>query len=222
MPLNNFHQRGNFLIIAVCVPTTHGRTVSLMWAVNTHTVLANVPHVLAVRTDYSVDRNREALAEQALATPGVAHILWMDDDIWPPPNVVPGMLARKYPIVSGVYVDKQNRMCAGMFSGDGSKTPLVLNRVPAPAAGQITFVDAVGLGFCLMETNIFRRLKQPWFESASSLSEDFRLFRRCGDELGIRVLLDGNVPLGHEQQMRLSINGSVQPLATVMQPTVIV
>ncbi len=195
--------------LVVAIPTGHGRRVALHWALGLRLFGLPGEHRFVLRSDYAVDEAREGLARDALAVPGATHILWWDDDIWPPPGAVSLALRHRYPIVSGIYRDRQGRICAGDFyqgRADAFQRPLA-----GPTAGGVAYVDAAGLGFCLMDLRLFRRLQPPWFRYSPEFSEDFRLFWRIKQELGVRVLLDGDIRLGHEASVVTDSDGRTQP-----------
>lgn len=197
--------------LVVAMPTTAGRHVSIFWAIHLRKMPLPVgTHVLA-RTDYSVAVNRNALVRWALAVPDLTHILWWDDDIWPPLDAVPTLFGYGEPIVSGVYRDKQRRSVLANFR----ETPegLRIDRVEPPGPGQHVRVDMTGLGFCLMDLRLFRRLDPPWFEYAEDLGEDAYFFRRVNQALGLRPLASGDVACRHEQPALIATDGTVEPVA---------
>ena len=178
--------------IAICIPSTAGRHPSIFWAMQLKLYTIPYKHKVLMRTDYAVDLNREGLAELALAE-GVSHILWWDDDIWPPMGAVSRMMAHRAPIVSGNYVDKKGWSIAARFNADD----MMVQRAEPQGDGHI-LVDMVGLGFCLMETRILTQLPKPWFVYKPEQGEDAYFFRQVHDLLQIPVVLDYQIACGHE------------------------
>jgi hypothetical protein len=196
-------------VVAVCIPTTHGRRVSVPWLLATEQFSSPLPMRLHVFTDYSVATGRERLAEIALEE-GAAFILWWDDDIYPPSNGLELALRHRYPIVSGCYLDREDRPAAawiGDYEGEMVASPINL-----PAPGYTATAHVAGLGFCLIDTRIFRALPKPWFRYEHRLSEDFYFFLQVQRRLGIPVLLDGDLALGHERTEQVGPDGSRKPL----------
>ncbi|MHC1624465.1 MAG: hypothetical protein ACXQS2_00410, partial [Methermicoccaceae archaeon] len=79
------------------------------------------------------------------------------------------------------------------------------------------YVDAVGLGFCLIDARVFDRIEYPWFEyivdvvdgRKREISEDFNFFLKT-IEKGFKVLVDGGVICPHEANVQLLWNGDVR------------
>ncbi len=194
--------------VVVLMPTTQGHRVALQWSLGMSLLGFPCGHQFALRTDYAVDQARELLLQDALAAPGATHCLWWDDDVWPQPDALSRLMRHRYPIVSGIYLDRRGQIVAGNFH-DGRREALDRPASP-PQPGHALFVDAVGLGFCLMDLRIFRHLPRPWFVYDRTFSEDFYLCWNIRERLGIRVLLDGDVLLGHESPMLVQPDGSVR------------
>ena len=198
--------------LLVAMPTTAGRHVSIFWAIHLRKMPLPAGTAVLARTDYAVDTNRNALVRAALQIPGVTHLLWWDDDIWPPLDAVPLLLRYGEPLVTGVYRDKQGRSVLANFreTDDG----LRIDRVEIPGPGQHVRVDMTGLGFCLVDLAVYRRLDPPWFQYRENLGEDAFFFRRANQELGLRPLATGDVACRHEQPALLAADGTLEPVAT--------
>jgi len=197
--------------IAVCTPTTYSQRVSLPWMLDYLRLECPFERHPLVHTHYLVDANREALAEKALAL-GVTHVLWYDDDVRPAPDALLRALRHHHPLVAGAYMGKQHAVCIGDFvQDDAGRT--VVRPVAPPGRGQVVEVDACGFGFLLMDARVLRRLARPWFVyERDGMSEDYAFCRRVKEKLGLRVLVDGDVRLGHEMGMQARPDGSVVPL----------
>ncbi len=178
--------------LAILIPSTAGRHPSIFWAMQLKLYQIPFQHKLLMRTDYAVDVNREGLAEMALQL-GASHVLWWDDDIWPPNGAVQRMMQHKAPIVSANYVDKKGWSTAAWFNDQDAN----IVRADTTGTGSL-LVDMVGLGFCLMETRILRQVSRPWFVYRPEQSEDAHFFRKVKQELGIPVVLDYQIRCGHE------------------------
>lgn len=195
--------------IAVCMPTTAGRAVSIYWAL--HLRLLALPNLsrFLIRSDYRVDSNREGLAESALAIPGITHLLWWDDDIWPARNGLASLLRHRYPVVSGVYRDKQGRSTVMRFA-NADRTRI--DRLEPPKPGTRLYAEATGLGWCLVDVRLLRRLPRPWFRFENTMGEDCYFFRRLIETWRIPVLVDGDAACGHEMPTRLRADNVTEPI----------
>lgn len=183
--------------LAVLTPTVHDAGLSVARALSMQMLetplQAGVPHF---RFDYKVDVNREALADTALSE-GADWVLWWDDDILVAPDALVRLFAHRYPICSGLYVDRQDRMAAAYLAEWQGKT--LAARMEELPAGHCAYLDGVGLGFCLMDARVLRRLPRPWFEYTPEVGEDFGFFLSVQRHLGIEVLVDGAVRCRHER-----------------------
>ncbi len=105
-------------------------------------------------------RNRNVIIDQALDN-GATHILFLDDDTCPPPNILTRLLWHDKDMVTGLYVMRNfphkpiifgyaddNGRCAHTYPIDGET-----NLIPCVASG---------LGACLINTRVFRGMDKPW------------------------------------------------------------
>lgn len=184
--------------VAICLPTTQHRTPSIYWTMMFKLYRLSHSHTVLMRTDYRVDLNRTGLVELVLNQPHITHILWWDDDIWPPAGAVDMLLRHHYPLVSGVYRDQKGWSVLADFTDD---TGTAIERLAPPEPGTAIWADMTGLGFCLMHRDIFTQLPRPWFDYRADRGEDAYLFWQIKQHLGLRVLVDGTVQCGHEAAM---------------------
>jgi hypothetical protein len=202
------------MVLAVCMPGVHDRPRSLDWGRRFARVQLPPGTMVLHQYHYHVDRCRQLLAEEALRR-GATHLLWWDDDCWPPEDGVLRLLRHRYPWCTGVYVDRNGLLALGMFREDLGPGRMLRPTVPPPP-GRIGWADACGLGFCLMDAVLFRRLAPPWFRFEfhpdGHVGEDIYLSRRIRGELGIRVLVDGDVRIDQEEIVLHRPDGSRIPV----------
>lgn len=157
---------------------------------------------------------RNCLAE--MATDRQAdYLLWIDADMNltnPDPVKALELLlddvqTEGFDIVSGLYTDKRWRKpCAlslhpekgSFYEYDDLKNALVE-------------VDAVGLGFCLVDARVFAEVEYPWFKCDSRVEpgEDI-YFCEKAREKGFRVWVDGRVRLSHIGLFALGADGKLE------------
>ena len=205
-------------IVAVCTPTVHDRQRSLEWAERYREVCATLPPGwFPVRQKhYLVDRARQVLAERALER-GASHILWWDDDCIPPADGYLRLAWRRYPWCTGVYVDRLGHQTLGLFIPGATEAGQMAKPTAPLGPGECGYFDACGLGFCLMETALLRRLEPPWFRfevrpDGTFAGEDFWVSHRLRTELGVRVLGDGDVWVDQEELCVHRPDGSRVPV----------
>lgn len=182
--------------VLVATVTAHGRRIPFTQAPS-YVQLASVRSAgvdFQVHSGYMVDKGREALAERSLEG-GYSHILFLDDDIVPPPGVVDRLLGWRYPAVTAAYQRRTGGLAAGLFEDEET---LRWKPLPWPVPGEVAMVTASGAGCLLLDTRIFRRMSRPWFVYDQDGSEDMHFCKKLILELGIPVLLDAGAPCGHE------------------------
>ena len=150
------------------------------------------------------------------------YILWMDDDTLPPADVIPRLLKVNTRIASGLYF--QRKLPYMPVAYRATNDPLYPNRFWVIAdypKDTYMEVDAVGFGCMLIDTEVFRKLPQPWFrwEDTPDIedfqSEESKRFadpyarwdhRSIGEDLyfckraraaGYRIILDTGTLVGH-------------------------
>jgi len=183
--------------ILIGIPSPHGREVpitrSLVYIAMSQARLADVSWWN--HEGYQVDAARTRMAEFALEK-GHTHILFLDDDIVPPPFTVDRMVNWHYPVITGAYERRTGGLASGMFINDETMEWKPLSW-PLPE-GEIGLVTASGMGCMMVDTRIFTRLSTPWFYYSKDGSEDMYFCRKVGRELGIQIMLDPIIECGHE------------------------
>ena len=118
------------------------------------------------------------------------------------PQIIDYMLSYHYPIVSAYYYTSKQQ--PNTFIVENGEYKLVEIQL---GDGQ-TFVDAVGLGFCLIDARLFRLISPPWFEYETKYerkegklqifekSEDVTFFDKTR-KLGFKVMVLNNVFCKH-------------------------
>ena len=148
--------------------------------------------------------SRCLLAEKGLRW-GADFILWMDADHTFPPNALARLLARSTPIAGANYPRRN--------TGEPTAVALEGGALPFDRTGLVE-VASLGLGLCLIDSQVFRTVPRPWFriEHAADgvpISEDYYFFhkaRAAGQpafvdadlsrevgHIGIHVFTPGNV-----------------------------
>jgi len=142
---------------------------------------------------------------------GGTHVLFLDSDIIPPSNALAELANLNAPITSGVYWTHQAvpTPSAWMATDNGRYSPIDVNQ-----DGNVVSVDAVGMGFCLIDISVFQHVKKPWFKWTAQadrmrgVSEDF-YFCRKARKAGYQILVRMDVKCAHIGVMRLNEDGSV-------------
>ena len=136
-----------------------------------------------------IDKARTALVKDALENE-CTHVLFLDSDVIPEPDAVETLLKYRYPITSGLYPDK------------GGRSNAWINRQNKWIEKGSMVVDEVGLGFCLIDTRVFKKIHPPWFVylynggSEDAPSEDI-FFCRLAKAFNFGVLVVGEVKCRH-------------------------
>lgn len=110
-----------------------------------------------------VGEARNQIVEQALRD-GVKWLFFLDYDVAPPANALVKLLSHKRPITAGVYFLKQV-----------PSYPLIWIKGWDYAyedwdIGDLVLADGVGMGCTLIDTDVFRKIKAPWFKTVPNYS----------------------------------------------------
>lgn len=127
---------------------------------------------------------REGSAKAVLET-GASHILFIDSDMMFPRDTIKMLLSRDRDIIGANYIQRT----------DQTKWTAQINNNSVISTGQkgVQEVDIIGMGVCLIKTDVFRKIKQPWFntpfENGSYLGED-AYFCREAQKNGFKIYVD--------------------------------
>lgn len=153
--------------------------------------------------DRSPASNRNVIVRQALIN-DCSHILFIDDDMAMKRESMNLLLEHDVDIVSGLYL-----------RGEYPHQPLIFDVIDEQGAlysyltndklGLIP-IKAAGLGFCLVRTEVFQRLEEPWFRlgelDPEQWCDDIGFFYRL-NKLGVKSFCDTRCTLGHIKTMIL-------------------
>lgn len=135
---------------------------------------------------------REHLIEQALEV-NTDYVLWLDSDMMFPPSTLLRLLNHDKDLVGCNYMKRAYPFKTTAFTD----TTDWENWIPIQY-GDLQDAEAVGLGCCLMKTNIFKKLQKPYFEYTYQEKtkdwggEDFTLFKKLKKE-GFDLKIDMNL-----------------------------
>jgi hypothetical protein len=133
---------------------------------------------------------REYLVNKAIESHS-DYMFWMDSDMYLPSTTILRLLAHNEDIVCGNYMKRapQFKTVAYTDTTDWDSW------VPLVKEDELVEVEGVGLGCCLMKTDIFKKLKRPFFEynyqpkTKDWGGEDFMLQKKLREQ-GYKIYLD--------------------------------
>ncbi len=151
--------------LACCIP--YHQDITLHWALDIRRLVLPADHLWIVASHYELDQVREELVKDAIES-NATHMLFFDTDIRVPMNGAQLAFSHNYPVVSGLYWSKRGTPAAWDKEGEGY--------VPkTPGMGNFGLADYTGLGFCLFDMRIMKRLSKPLF-----------VYERADDVVSIR------------------------------------
>ena len=128
--------------------------------------------------------NREVIAETALQL-NCSHLLFIDSDMTFEKDALKRLLERNKDIIGVNY--------------NMRKFPLT-STVQGEIKGDLFRCNGVATGFMLIKTEIFKKLKKPWFyvgmRHGDIEGHDYR-FCRLAREAGYEVWCDNEIKIGH-------------------------
>ena len=141
-----------------------------------------------------IDTSRNEIVNKTLEDPSYEYLLFLDDDMIFPPDMLEKLLARDEDIV-GVQAFKRREMfdpCVYKFK-DNKYHPALINK--------FCEVDAIGTGILLIKTKVFQKIKFPWFETIYDekglhWSVDF-MFCKKAKKAGFNIYCDPDIEIFH-------------------------
>ena len=140
----------------------------------------DVGHVFIYRNQLDVAQNR--IVKLALSS-GYTHILFIEDDV---SHFVKSHLDK--------LLDAHKDVVSGVYFASGYPYQLCVKG--ASEQRGLQKVESAHLGFTLIRTEIFKDLKEPWFQMDMNVASDERFYLTCAAE-DIDVYADFNVVLEH-------------------------
>ncbi len=216
--------------VSLCILIPHKGIVSMRFALSLSSVTRPVGTNISANKTYGVDLSRNLLVKNALKI-GATHVLFWDTDVIPYDNNIiidlfNELISRNLDILSANYSSKNtmdistNRYMpsAWLFN----KKTGVYDSVDNDIEG-IYEVDVVGMGFCLIKTDVFRNIDYPYFifnnkgdtykESGSLLldrilGEDFYFCNKVRNA-GYKVNIDFSRKCYHEYDTLIDGDGFI-------------
>ena len=149
-----------------------------------------------------IANSRSILAEKAVEQK-CSHILFIDDDMTVPPDLLSRLLAWNKPLVSALCFKRlppYDPVCFNRLQKPGTYIfePIKDFRKVAPKDGLLA-CDAVGFGTVLIQTEVFGKILKPWFWYGDGYGEDI-FFCDKAKEAGYQPYMDLNTEVGHISQ----------------------
>jgi hypothetical protein len=198
--------------IAVCVPhygDVKARFVLSLGALLVRTTAAISPEIrLFFEEDGPLELKRTLLALKSGAW-GADFQLWIDTDQTFPSDGLLRLLSHNRPIVGGNYLTRHEPAWPTALDDHGRRLPTTKAK---RRAGIVEGCGAIGLGFCLTDAKVFKKIPPPWFES--KISAEGRLVR--GEDVhfcnmawraGVPVAVDHGLAIGHIAERVVTLDG---------------
>lgn len=148
--------------------------------------------------DRSPAKGRNLIIEQAFIY-DCTHILFIDDDMAYKPESLNQLLEHDLDIVTGLYLSRaypHQPLIFDCADEDGRCLYSYLNANEP----RLKEVVAAGLGYCLIKTDVFRKLEKPWVRlgeiDSQEWCDDIGFFKRVR-EAGFKIFCDMECLVGH-------------------------
>jgi hypothetical protein len=138
---------------------------------------------------------RNKIVEQTLTDPSYTHLLFLDDDMTFEPDFLTRLLSNDSDIVGGLAFKrtKDYQPCVYRKNEKGEYCPIL------PEVFQE--VDVIGTAGMLIKTELFKKIKFPWFENfydkeGKNWSVDFDFCIKAKKQ-GFKIFVDPEAEMGH-------------------------
>jgi hypothetical protein len=144
----------------------------------------------------AIARNRNIIAKQAVEL-GFSHVLFIDDDVIFQPHALYQLLHHDKDIITALQLKREYPHPPLVFDKEVENGML---RHMNLKHGQTGLVDIVasGLGFCLINTKVFKSMEFPYFTMgqvvSDSIGEDVYFYRNAKQ---FKSYCDLDLPVGH-------------------------
>lgn len=155
--------------------------------------------IIAFSHGQSPARNRNVLIDQALEH-GATHILFLDDDVIVPKDIIAKLIRHDKDIVTGLYLLRNFPHKPIIFSYADEKGACTHRFIaPDEPEGLIPIINC-GLGCCLIKIEVFQTMPRPWITlgelEKDHWCDDIAFFNRARD-YGFSLFCDLSVRVGH-------------------------
>lgn len=187
--------------IAICMPTReqmHSRCAFSLYNLGKVLSDAGIDHSLFLSPGTLIANQRHELVKAAQEW-GATHVMFIDSDIIFKPSHVIELLNFNEPVVGAAYSKRIEPVIPTAWHSIDNWNTYV--RLKEQTDSHI-LVEAMALGFCLIQIDVFNKLELPWFilgfNNGQYTGEDIEFFRNCKNN-NIPVWLDVKVSfeIGH-------------------------
>lgn len=199
-------------LIGLGVPSLSTAKPSLQWSLSFRSLggpLGSATAVIVVM-DQDVADARNTIVERALER-DCKFLMFLGDDVHVPENAMMAMWARDVDIVTGVYWTKTYPLTPYVWRGF-QKGPYLDWK-----CGEFFEVDWAGCDCMMVKTEVFKKIKEPWFSRDWKYSEEQKrpspiatedlYFYGKAKEAGFKAWCDASIQCGHEDRTTGAIYG---------------
>lgn len=160
---------------------------------------------------YQVDQIRNMIAN-AVIEDNYDYLLSIDSDIILPSDTLVKLLSQNKDIISGMYRQrKHHEHIVEIFMRNEYGGVMQVPYYDMPDK-DVFEIDACGMGVCLIKSEVFKKMSQPWFlyhsslEEGGTLSEDV-YFCMKAQEHGFKIWADKTIQVPHIGETTFEILG---------------
>lgn len=187
--------------IAIGVPVRYNIDGTFFSSINNilDQMRKNYNVTLIIDSEYPLDLSRNNIVQKAIKI-GCEKIIFIDTDILVSVETLTKLLSYDYDIIGGVYnlkVKPYNPLIYEQVTENTYIEKLLYNM-------DVTEVDGIGIGLCVIKMSVFETLPYPWFKNEwffeynryGVLSEDL-YFCREAKKKGYKIMCDPNLQATH-------------------------
>lgn len=198
--------------IAICIPARdqmHTGTSFCLYKLAKVLTQLGIDNKLFISPGTLIANQRYELVKSAQEW-SATHVMFIDSDIEFEPEHVINLLDFDEDIVGAAYSKRVAPFITTAWAEIDNWDSYIK---PAEQVDSHIKVAAMGLGFCLIKTPVFKKIEQPWFElgfyNGQYTGEDIEFFRKC---ISTDIWLDiqTTCELGHFGTKSYRVEGGIE------------
>lgn len=193
--------------VLIAIPNLEGPKAENSSCVATYWGKHKYPSQINYINDTYIHTARNRATQMAVES-GATHLMFLDSDQTFPPGGIDTLVERDKDVIGGLYFGRLQPKPIVLRIDPEDKMVKVQDKIPTWT--EPFKADIVGTGFMLIKTEVFKKMKPPYFTYTdckefgltspefpkNEVGEDVYFCLKCGQN-NIEVWVDPTIPIGH-------------------------